>query len=178
MLQDGYTIPCKIRVCQAFLGDLLPVWNVLSAILDWRERSTEQQKTDPTGGALAVAGMVNRAAVLHEKITEHHMLASDSSNYYECLGVPAAVSQREITLAYRRLAALFHPDRHSSDPPDVQEQYARRMRAINEAYTVLRNPWKRAEYDRLHGSGLANPWQGITDDVFSPVAHDTGQTAS
>jgi curved DNA-binding protein CbpA len=91
--------------------------------------------------------------------------------YYERLGVSMAASQGEITAAYRRLATLLHPDRHVNDSPELQEEYARRMRAVNEAYATLQSPQKRAEYDRFYAGHLANPWDGLTADGFSPAHH-------
>ncbi len=67
-------------------------------------------------------------------------------NYYKVLGVPESATDSEIRHAYRKLAALYHPDRHLHDPLVVDE-----MKMINEAYAVLSDPEKRANYDRIHG---------------------------
>ncbi|NNM82370.1 MAG: DnaJ domain-containing protein [Burkholderiales bacterium] len=64
-------------------------------------------------------------------------------NYYEILGVRKDASQDEIKKAFRKLARRYHPD--VSREADAE----RRMKEINEAYTVLSDPEKRAAYDRI-----------------------------
>jgi curved DNA-binding protein CbpA len=69
-------------------------------------------------------------------------------NFYEVLGVPPSASQDEIKKAKRKLAKKYHPDKH----PDNAEA-AKKMRDVNDAYTVLSDPDKRHEYDQF----LKNP---------------------
>src|ERR1700754_4580016 len=64
-------------------------------------------------------------------------------DYYEVLGVPRGASTEEIRSAYRRLARENHPD--VSKDPDASARFSE----ISEAYEVLRDPEKRAQYDRL-----------------------------
>jgi molecular chaperone DnaJ len=64
-------------------------------------------------------------------------------NPYEVLELPSNASSDEIRLAFRRLAALSHPDRHQNS----QEAQAR-FTEINSAYQILSDPHKRAAYDR------------------------------
>jgi len=98
-------------------------------------------------------------------------------DYYELLGVSVMASQREIAVAYRRLAAMLHPDRHINDPAELREWCAQRMRRINEAYAVLRDPLKRAEYDRHYAGRAANPWDGIAADIAVGEGGGGGGTA-
>ena len=65
------------------------------------------------------------------------------ADYYETLGVPRSAEEREIRLAYRRLARQHHPDVNPGD-----ETAAERFKSINAAYEVLSDPDKRARYDR------------------------------
>ncbi|MDR5710181.1 MAG: molecular chaperone DnaJ [Armatimonadota bacterium] len=69
-------------------------------------------------------------------------------DYYEILNVSPDASQEEIHRAYRRLAREYHPDVNRD--PQAEE----RFKEINEAYQILSDPQKRAEYDRMRRGGL------------------------
>jgi len=62
-------------------------------------------------------------------------------DYYQILGVSRNASQEEIRKAYRELARKYHPDRAGGDEQKFKE--------INEAYQVLSDKEKRAQYDRF-----------------------------
>lgn len=68
-------------------------------------------------------------------------------DYYKALGVEPSASEAEIKTAYRRLARKFHPD--VSKEAGAEE----RFKAVNEAYEVLKDKDKRAQYDQLKASG-------------------------
>lgn len=65
-------------------------------------------------------------------------------NYYDILGISVKASDDEITAAKNVLAKKYHPDANIKDGIDTTEQ----MQEILEAYAVLSDPVKRAEYDR------------------------------
>jgi len=65
------------------------------------------------------------------------------------LGVPRDASEADIKKAYRRLAMECHPDRNDGDKA-AEEQF----KEVSEAYDVLRDPQKRAQYDRYGSAGL------------------------
>lgn len=75
-------------------------------------------------------------------------------DYYQILGVERAASSDEIKRAFRRLAKEYHPDAHQGDKKEAE----RKFRKIAEAYEVLSDPEKRAQYDRF---GHAGPAQGF-----------------
>ena len=68
----------------------------------------------------------------------------NDKNYYDILGVSMKASLDEITAAKTALAKQYHPDVNIKKGIDTTEQ----MQEILEAYHVLANPEKRAEYDR------------------------------
>ena len=72
-------------------------------------------------------------------------------DYYDVLGVPRDADAETIKRAYRKLALRYHPDRNPDDP-----EAAERFREATEAYEVLRDPEKRARYDRYGPAGLRN----------------------
>jgi len=73
------------------------------------------------------------------------------ADYYELLQVERTADERTIKTAYRRLAMECHPDRN----PGCQESEAR-FKAINEAYDCLKDPQKRAAYDRFGHAAFRN----------------------
>ncbi|HET7427544.1 MAG TPA: molecular chaperone DnaJ [Gemmatimonadales bacterium] len=77
------------------------------------------------------------------------------SEFYTLLGVARDASEADIKKAYRKLAMEFHPDRNPA--PEAEAKF----KEITEAYEVLRDPQKRATYDRYGKSGLDGPGGGF-----------------
>ncbi|KTD10868.1 DNA-binding protein DnaJ [Legionella gratiana] len=67
-------------------------------------------------------------------------------DYYKIMGVSEDASEKDIKMAYRKLARKYHPD--ISKEPDAEE----RFKEMGEAYEVLKDPAKRAEYDKYQKS--------------------------
>jgi len=65
-------------------------------------------------------------------------------DYYEILGVSKSSTQEEIKKAYRKVAMQYHPDRNPGDKA-AEEKF----KEAAEAYEVLNDPDKRAQYDRF-----------------------------
>jgi molecular chaperone DnaJ len=88
-------------------------------------------------------------------------------DYYELLGVERTADEKTLKTSYRRLAMECHPDRN----PGCEKSEAK-FKAINEAYDVLKDPQKRAAYDRFGkaafqnggmGQGGGDPFGGFSD---------------
>jgi molecular chaperone DnaJ len=77
------------------------------------------------------------------------------SEFYSLLGISRDASEAELKKAYRKLAMEFHPDRNSS--PEAEAKF----KEITEAYEVLRDPQKRAAYDRYGKAGLGGGGGGF-----------------
>src|SRR5256884_6484621 len=84
---------------------------------------------------------------------------SRPSDYYALLGVARDAGEAEIKKAYRGLAMKHHPDRVAAEEKTAAEE---KFKQITEAYEVLRDPEKRAAYDRygVAGRGRAGPGGG------------------
>lgn len=71
------------------------------------------------------------------------------ADFYNTLGVQRNATDEDIKKAYRKLAMTYHPDRNNGSR-DAEEKF----KEITEAYDVLRDPQKRAAYDRYGEAGL------------------------
>src|SRR5438094_3498291 len=69
-------------------------------------------------------------------------------DYYETLGVKRDASEDEIKKAYRKLARQYHPDRNPGD-----KQAEAKFKEVQDAYEVLSDKQKRANYDRFGHAG-------------------------
>ena len=70
---------------------------------------------------------------------------SEKRDYYEVLGLKKGASDDEIKKAYRKMAIKYHPDRNLNNKEEAEAH----MKEINEAYDVLKDPQKKAQYDQF-----------------------------
>ena len=95
------------------------------------------------------------------------------ADYYEVLGVARGVDDKALKSAFRKKAMQFHPDRN---PGDAEAE--RQFKDVGEAYEVLKDPQKRAAYDRyghaafengMGGGGRGGFGAGSMSDIFEDI---------
>ncbi len=96
-------------------------------------------------------------------------------DYYEILSVSKTSGDDEIKQAYRKLALKYHPDKNKDNPEAVEK-----FKEATEAYEILRDPKKRAAYDRYGHEGVSG-FDGFGrgayadfSDIFSDMSFDLG----
>ena len=86
-------------------------------------------------------------------------------DYYEVLGISRSATEVEIKRAYRTLAVQHHPDKNPNDPHAEE-----RFKECAEAYAVLSDSQKRAQYDRFGHAGMGgggfDPGFTNIEDIF------------
>jgi molecular chaperone DnaJ len=70
-------------------------------------------------------------------------------DYYEVLGITKGASEAEIKKAYRKMAMKFHPDKFSNATDKEKEEAESKFKEINDAYQVLSDSQKKAQYDKF-----------------------------
>lgn len=95
-----------------------------------------------------------------------------AKDYYGILGIPGKASDAEVKKAYRRLAMQYHPDRN----PGKEKWANDKFKEINEAYGVLGDPQKRAQYDQFGTVGNVGDIFGspFTTTTFQEMMKDFG----
>ena len=98
------------------------------------------------------------------------------TDYYDILGIPRDADPGDIKKAYRNLAMEHHPDRNQGS-----SEAEAKFKELSEAYEVLKDPNRRAVYDRLGEEGLrggtaSDPFQGGFDlhDAINIFMRDFG----
>lgn len=94
------------------------------------------------------------------------------ADFYETLGVQKGADEKELKAAFRKLAMQFHPDRNPGD-----HSCEHKFKEINEAYETLKDPQKRAAYDRFghaafENGGMNGGGHGFAAGGFADIFED------
>ncbi|MBS0221461.1 MAG: molecular chaperone DnaJ [Proteobacteria bacterium] len=92
-----------------------------------------------------------------------------SQDYYELLGVGRTASADDIKKAFRKLAMQYHPDRNPSS-----KEAERKFKDVNHAYDILKDPDKRAAYDRYGPAAFEGGAPGAPGGGFQGQGFDFG----
>jgi molecular chaperone DnaJ len=109
------------------------------------------------------------------------------ADFYETLGVSKSADEKDLKAAFRKLAMQYHPDRNPGD-----HAAEAKFKELNEAYETLRDPQKRAAYDRYGhaafenggaGAGFGGGFAGggfadIFEDIFGEMMGGRGRRSA
>lgn len=98
-----------------------------------------------------------------------------SINYYNLLDVGKAATQAEIKKAYRKKAHRLHPDKNGGDK-EMEKEFI----LVQEAYEVLKDPEKRADYDQYgrREPGVKTTREGAIDSLVRLFTHTIDNSRS
>lgn len=96
------------------------------------------------------------------------MKIDNSKNYYKILGVTEDASEEEIKKSYKKLAIQWHPDKFVNESEEKKNEAHQKFTEINEANSILGDPDKKSQYDRLRQFRGFDPFMG----GFSPFMND------
>ncbi|XP_058727360.1 chaperone protein dnaJ 72 [Vicia villosa] len=100
-------------------------------------------------------------------------------DHYKVLGLHKTASKEEIKSAFKKLAFQFHPDKHSQSPKAVKENATVRFKQVSEAYEILMDDRKRAEYNyrwRSGAGGRSGYGGGNSNYYYSQYGYGYGRS--
>lgn len=92
----------------------------------------------------------------------HSFMFLHTMDHYKVLGLNRSATKDEIKEAFRKLAMKFHPDKHSLSSKSVRESATVKFKQVSEAYDVLIDDRKRADYNLRSGFGSRGSGSGFS----------------
>ena len=99
-------------------------------------------------------------------------------DHYKVLGLHRTASKEEIKAAFKKLAFQFHPDKHSHSPKAVRDSATLRFKHISEAYEVLMDDRKRADYNNIRWRSAAGSGFSGGNNYYSQYSYGYGRSGS
>jgi DnaJ homolog subfamily C member 9 len=98
---------------------------------------------------------------------------------YAILGLEFTATDEEIKKAYRKLALIYHPDKHVASTEDARQATSRKFQQVGFAYAVLSDKKRRAKYDATGSTedgfdlvGGEDGWEAYFEALFENVTRD------
>jgi DnaJ family protein C protein 9 len=98
---------------------------------------------------------------------------------YAVLGLESTATDEEIKKVYRKLALIYHPDKHVSSTEDAKQVASRKFQQVGFAYAVLSDKKRRAKYDATGSTedgfdlaGGEDGWEAYFEALFESVTRD------
>jgi len=141
-----------MEVCDKALdidGNLIDAHIIISEYLTKYAETTQEFENAVAGWRKAL--QIDRNSPVAQdglRRAEAGLKQSKKKNYYKTLEVPRHADLATIKRQYRKLALVYHPDKHSDKSEEEKEKVTVIFQEISEAYEVLSNPELRGKYDR------------------------------
>jgi DnaJ homolog subfamily C member 9 len=98
---------------------------------------------------------------------------------YAVLGLESTATDEEIKKVYRKLALIYHPDKHVSSTEDTKQAASRKFQQVGFAYAVLSDKKRRTKYDATGSTedgfdlaGGEDGWEAYFEALFESVTRD------
>ncbi|KAN0123869.1 putative DnaJ domain containing protein [Russula decolorans] len=121
------------------------------------------------------------------RVTAFHMDSNNPTSFfdeedvdlYAVLGLESTATDEAVKKVYRKLALIYHPDKHVSSTEDAKQAASRKFQQVGFAYAVLSDKKRRAKYD-VTGStedgfdlaGGEDGWEAYFEALFESVTRD------
>ena len=132
---------------------------VLEALCELPARAQPAARAHRARHLHHLGGCDRRSRGVPQRPDPGELRAMKNKDYYAALGVARGATEDEIKKAYRKLAMQYHPDRNKGD-----KKAEEKFKDISEAYAVLSDKEKRAQFDQFGAAGFRQRYS--QEDIF------------